>query len=107
MLSSDRSTIYSFFAYAIPLYLYFAGFSATRGSVTTTRYKSSISVSDVRGSALNGDYMVAQAIKQTKFHNSVIFFILTQFGKKFKGLEILERKKIKFSFHSNLIDFDF
>ena len=73
MLSSDGSTIYSFFTYGTPLYLYFAGLSATSGSVTTTRYKSSISVSDVRGSALNGDYMVAQTIKQSKFHNSVIF----------------------------------
>ena len=59
LLSSDQSTIYSFFAFGSTQYLYFAGLSVTGGSMVTTRYKSSTSVSRVWGSALNGDYVVA------------------------------------------------
>ena len=60
LLSSDQSTIYSFFAFGSTRYLYFAGLSVTGGSVTTTRYKSNTSALYVWGSALNGDYVVAQ-----------------------------------------------
>ena len=59
LLSSDQSTIYSFFAFGSTRYLYFAGLSVTGGSVTTTRYKSNTSALYVWGSALNGDYVVA------------------------------------------------
>ena len=60
ILSSDQSTIYSFFLFGSSTYLYFAGLSVAGGSVVTTRYKSSTSVSRVLESALNGDYVVAQ-----------------------------------------------
>ena len=65
LLSSDQSTIYSFFLFGPPstYYLYFAGLSVTDGSVVTTRYKSSTTASNVWGSALNGDYVVAQRIR--------------------------------------------
>ena len=61
LLSSDNSTIYSFFIFgpSSAYYLYFAGLSATDGSVTTTRYKSNTFESNMYGSALNGDYVVA------------------------------------------------
>ena len=58
VLSSDRSTIYSFFTFGQINYLYFAGLSVSSGSVTTTRYKSSTSAAYVWWSALNGDYLV-------------------------------------------------
>ena len=59
VLSSDGSRIYSFFTFGpTNTYLYFCGLSVSDGSVRTTRYKSSASVSYVWGSALNGDYVV-------------------------------------------------
>ena len=61
LLSSDKSTIYSFFLFGLsadPYNLYFAGLSVTDGSVTTTRYKLSGTVSNLWGSAMNGDYVV-------------------------------------------------
>ena len=61
VLSSDGSTIYSFFLFgssANTRYLYFCGLSTSDGSVATTRYKSSTVVMQVYGSALNGDYVV-------------------------------------------------
>ena len=59
VLSSDSSTIYLFFIFSTSqYYLLFAGLSASDGSVTTTRYRSSAAVFDVLGSALNGDYVV-------------------------------------------------
>ena len=61
LLSSDKSKIYSFFIFGMSSkYLNFAGLSVLDGSVVTTRYISDTSVSNVRGSALNGDYMVRQ-----------------------------------------------
>ena len=64
MLSTDGSTIYLFFIYSPSLttYLYFCGLSVSDGSVTTTRYKSSASVTYAYGSALNGDYAVIPEI---------------------------------------------
>ena len=59
LLSSDGSTIYSFFTFGVTKYLYFAGLSVSDGSVTTTRFKSSIAVPDLYGSALNGDYVIS------------------------------------------------
>ena len=61
VLSSDKSTIYSFFTFetaSATRYLYFAGLSVSDGSVLTTRYKSSAVVSSVYGSVINGDYIV-------------------------------------------------
>ena len=58
VLSSDGSTVYSFFTFGSTTYLYFWGLSVSDGSVKTTRYKSSITVTSVFGSALNGDYVV-------------------------------------------------
>ena len=59
VLSSDGSTIYSFFTFGSNMYLYFCGLSVSDGSVVTTRYKSSTAVGKVYGSALSGDYIVA------------------------------------------------
>ena len=59
VLSSDGSTIYSFFVFGSTSYLYFCGLFVSDGSVATTRYKSSVSVSQVWGSTQNGDYVVA------------------------------------------------
>ena len=58
VLSSDGSTIYSFFTFGATKYLYFYGLYVSSGGVATTRHKSSISVSQVWGSALNGDYII-------------------------------------------------
>ena len=58
VLSSDRSTIYTFFLYGPSKYLYFAGLSLSDGSATTARYTSSETVSEVWGSTLNADYVV-------------------------------------------------
>ena len=65
VLSSDGSTIYSFFLFGASKYLFFAGLSASTGSVTTTRFKSSTFVDYVFGSTLNGDYVVATTQTQT------------------------------------------
>ena len=65
VLSSDGSKVYSFFIFGVTKYLYFAGFSVSDGSVATTRFKSSISVPDLYGSALNGDYVI-----NFKFNNA-------------------------------------
>ena len=58
VLSSDWSTIYVFFLFGSSPYLYFSGLSVSAGSVITTRYKSSVIVNDINGSALKGDYVV-------------------------------------------------
>ena len=73
MLSTDGSTIYLFFIYSPSLttYLYFCGLSVSDGSVTTTRYKSSASVTYAYGSALNGDYAVATTL------NSLIIYSIS------------------------------
>ena len=62
VLSSDGSKIYSFFIFgssSTTKYLYFCGLSVSDGNVATTRYRSSIFVNQVWGSAVNGDYVVA------------------------------------------------
>ena len=68
LLSSDGSTIYSFFLFgpsSSTLYIYFCGLSVSDGSVLTARYKSSATAANVYGSALNGDYVVATTISFT------------------------------------------
>ena len=72
VLSSDGSTVYSFFTFGSTRYLYFCGLSVSDGSVETTRYKSSTTLSSVWGSALNGDYVVATTSSPTSL---VIFSI--------------------------------
>ena len=52
------SSIYAFFAYGSPLYVYMAVISVFNGSVSN-RYKSSISCSLCMGSAVSGDYIAA------------------------------------------------
>ena len=70
ILSSDGTKIYLFFIMsASDTNLYFSGLSVSDGSVTTTRYKSSVVVSDVRGAALNGDYIVA-----TTYTNFILIY---------------------------------
>ena len=59
LLSSDGSTIYSFFIFSSTFYLYFVGLAVADGSVVTMRYKSSVSVPAIWGSASNGIYVVA------------------------------------------------
>ena len=61
VLSDDSSTIYSFFVYGQTLKsLYFTSFSASTGDVTSTRYKSSVSIAKLSwGIALSDDYIVA------------------------------------------------
>ena len=58
-LSLDGLTIYSFFIFGSTKYLYFAAMSALTGSVTADRFKSSISITYITGSALYGDYAIA------------------------------------------------
>ena len=62
MLSSDGTTIYTYFPYGAPLYLYFVGLSVSSGGVVTTRYKSNLAISYVWGSVLNGDYVIVTAL---------------------------------------------
>ena len=58
-LSLDSQTIFSFFLYGTPSYnLFFAALSPSSGSATSTRYRSSITVAKIWGTALTGDYVV-------------------------------------------------
>ena len=52
------TSIYTFFPYGSPLYVYMAVISVSDGTVSN-RYKSSISCTNVWGSGNNGDYIVA------------------------------------------------
>ena len=65
VLNTDGSTVYSFFTFGATTYLYFVGLSVSDGSIKTTRFKSSASVTYVWGSALNGDYVVTTTQSQT------------------------------------------
>ena len=73
VLSSDGSTIYSFFTFGATKYLYFYGLYVSSGGVATTRHKSSISVSQVWGSALNGDYIIAT----TSYPISIVIYSIS------------------------------
>ena len=57
ILSSDGSTIYSFFTFGSNS-IYFAGLSVSNGSVVTSMFKSNTALSGVSGSSMNGDYVV-------------------------------------------------
>ena len=54
------SSIYSFFVYGDPEYLYLAVMSIADGSISM-RYKSSVGCNYLFGSWINGDYLVASA----------------------------------------------
>ena len=58
VLSSDGLSIYSLFIYGAIKHLYFACMSASTGKVAATRFRSSVPVSYVYGSALNKDYLI-------------------------------------------------
>ena len=92
MLSSDGSTIYSFFTFGVTTYLYFVGLSVSDGSITTTRFKSSAAVSYVWGSALNGDYIVTTTQTQTSIViysiSSSAFTIKSFSGSLLRGLGV-------------------
>ena len=75
VLSSDGSTIYSFFTFGVTKYLYFCGLSASDGSVATTRYKSSANIGNVYGSALSGDYVVATTYSPSSFSCDVQYLV--------------------------------
>ena len=59
LLSTDSSTIYSFYPFGVTRYLYYTAFSASTGNVIGTRYKSSSGISNVYGLAQSGDYLIA------------------------------------------------
>ena len=63
VLSSDSSTIHSFFVYgsSSPPPLYYASFSTSTGAVGSSRYKSSVLWASSFRSTLNGDYIVSTA----------------------------------------------
>ena len=58
ILSSDSSTIHSFFIFGSTQYLYYASFASATGSVGSLRYKSSVIWYFTGESALSGDYIV-------------------------------------------------
>ena len=60
LLSVSGTNIYSFITYGISAsrYLYFLTQSVSDGSVTATKYKSTVCVNSVFGSALNEDYVI-------------------------------------------------
>ena len=62
IMSKDKSTIYSFFVFGNTTYLYFANFNITNGSLIGSRYKSSVSWSEVDGIALNGNFLIASSM---------------------------------------------
>ena len=53
------STIYNFFIAGVSYSLYMVSFDVSTGNVVGSRYKSSISIGNVYGSALIGDYLLA------------------------------------------------
>ena len=65
------SSIYTFFAYGSTQYVYMVVISVSDGTVSN-RYKSSISCTQVWGSAVNGDYIVA-AVKLTSTYSLLMF----------------------------------
>ena len=60
LLSTDSTTIYSFFIYKQPtsFKLYFAAQDALNGSIVLTRFRSSESILYVENSVLYGDYAI-------------------------------------------------
>ena len=58
VLSEDGLSIHSFINFGSSQYLYFVSLSVSTGSIVGTRYKSSVTIAFVWGSALNGDYLI-------------------------------------------------
>ena len=56
--SKDKSKIYSFFISGVSQNLYFITLSSSSGEVLGSRYRSSSTLQNVYGSALNGDYIL-------------------------------------------------
>ena len=56
--SADKSKIYSFFVSGVSQNLYFITLSSSSGEVLGSRYRSSSTLQNVYGSALNGDYIL-------------------------------------------------
>ena len=72
------STIYSFFPYGSPAYLYFVSLNLNSGTASL-RYKSS-GWSNIYGSAINGDYVAANACSYfIAFNIATNSFICKQF----------------------------
>ena len=57
VLSTDKSSIYSFFEYE--LYVYYVCFNSLDGSILSSRYKSSMHVVYVHSIVLYGDYVIS------------------------------------------------
>ena len=57
LLSSDKSSIYSFFSFGY--YMYYVCFNSLDGSILSSRYKSSINIYDVNSIVLYGDYVIS------------------------------------------------
>ena len=77
LLSSDSSKIHSLFSYGTSSnqYLYYFELNATTGSVSGSRYQSSIVWSSVYGSARNGDNIVA-TIYSSQFY-IIVYNVVT------------------------------
>ena len=65
------SNIYSFFIYGNPQYAYIASFASSSGLVQSSRYKSSVSWSEVDSLVSNGNNIIA-AVRQGSKYNLVI-----------------------------------
>ena len=72
LLSKDGAYIYSFFIYGSTSYLYFATLAVSTGNVISSRYKSSVTIAFLYGSALNGDYILTT----TNNPSSLVIFSL-------------------------------
>ena len=65
LVSSDKTIIFSNFIYgdsSTGLYLYFISLNATSGSVLGSRYKSSIALQSVQGSAISGTNIISTVL---------------------------------------------
>ena len=87
VLSSDGLSIYSLFIYGSTKRLYYVCMSASTGNVAATRFRSSVLVSYVYGSALNKDYLIATTFSP----NSLVIYGLNTFVftiKSFSGSQL-------------------
>ena len=78
LLSQDKSKIYCIFIFgnSSPNYMHMATFEASSGRVIDSRYKSSISLDYVYGSALNGNYLIVTAKDSMISKNYLVLFNL-------------------------------
>ena len=92
LLSTDKSKIYSFFTYGSNLYLYFVTLLVSDGSVIGSRFKSSITCSNVFGSALNENYIFAavecSSYYLLSFSISSLTFTMNTFSGYLTGLGV-------------------